>query len=265
MADATPISVLMGRVLADLPAIGKNSNAPANMGGYRFRGIEDVLSALNPVFASHGVFVLPSVLERQDSERTVSQNKAMYVVDLHMRFRFFGPAGDWLEADAWGEGTDMGDKATQKAMTAAFKYVLFEVFCIAADDQSQADSDGHSVEESTGRREPAATASRQRDDLYAAWDGWDEQKKADYKQEAAGRGWPWIGQMSPIQVQDARAWANAYNAYDAADSDTSVAERSLAAHDEWQEAREQSRLERAKESLAEAKRVAAGGDGEEPF
>src|SRR5687768_2930833 len=119
----------MGKVLAELPAIGKNSQAPANMGGYSFRGIEDILAALKPALAKHGVVCLPSVLERIESTRTIGQNRVMYVVDLHVEWRFLGPAGDSLPADAWGQGTDMGDKATQKAMTSAFKSMLMQTFC----------------------------------------------------------------------------------------------------------------------------------------
>lgn len=141
---AEPIAVLMARVLADIPAVGKDSQAPANMGGYSFRGIEDVLAAVKPALARHGVFCVPHTRERLTSERPVGQNKTMFVVDLWVEWTFHGPAGDSLKADAWGCGTDMGDKATQKAMTSAFKSMLLQTFAIG---DAASDSERHTVPE----------------------------------------------------------------------------------------------------------------------
>lgn len=126
-------------VLSELPAIGKNRNAPANMGGYAFRSIEDITSALKPLLAKHGLTVIPTVLDRHDSERSTSGNKVMFVTDLHVQFSFVAADGSTLVASMWGQGTDMGDKATQKAVTAAFKSMLAVTFCISdASDDAEA-------------------------------------------------------------------------------------------------------------------------------
>lgn len=139
----------MAAVLKDLPAIGKNQRNQQQ--GYQFRGIDDVIDALNPLLAKHGVFFVPDVIERIESARQTRNGGTMWVVNLHVRYRFYGPAGDSVEATAWGEGTDSGDKATQKAMTGAMKYVLFQVFAIATHEQAEADSD---------RTTPAPSARR---------------------------------------------------------------------------------------------------------
>jgi hypothetical protein len=155
--DPPTIHKAMAGVLADLPAIGKNQRNQQQ--GFSFRGIDDVLDALNPVLAKHGVFFMPEVLERLDSGRTTGNNKTMWVVNLHVRYRFYGPRGDFVEATGWGEGTDMGDKATQKAMTGALKYVLFQVFAIATHEQADADSD---------LTTPEPSQRRSKEDLHAS-------------------------------------------------------------------------------------------------
>ena len=142
--DYPPLPVLMGRVLADVPAVGKNSQAPSNMGGYAFRGIEDVLAALKPAMARHGVFCIPDVIERLPTERTLQGGKVMFVMDLCIRWTFYGPAGDTLTSTCWGQGTDMGDKATQKAMTSAFKSMLMQTFVIG---DAASDAEAHDVPE----------------------------------------------------------------------------------------------------------------------
>lgn len=137
----------LGRVLAELPAIGKTQQNREQ--GFAFRGIDDVLNALNPLLSKYGVFYVPDVLERVVNHRTTRSNTTMYEVNLHVRYTFYGPAGDSLAASGWGEGTDMGDKATNKAMTGAMKYVLFQVFAIATAEASELDSDLHSPGETT--------------------------------------------------------------------------------------------------------------------
>ena len=191
------LPVLMGRVLAELPAIGKDSKAPPNMGNYAFRGIEAILAALKPKMAAHGVFCLPKVLERVETERKLATNKTMYVVDLHIEWMFYGPAGDSLTADAWGQGTDMGDKATQKAATSAFKTMLGQAFCIG---DSEADSERHDVPESEGRRTAPATdlkgwpdaLSRDREHslLASRVSALDDESKEWCRKFKAEHGWP---------------------------------------------------------------------------
>lgn len=133
------VHVLMSRVLADLPAIGKNQKNVQQ--GFMFRGVDDVLNALNPILAKHGVFYVPDVLERIYSQRPTKGGSIMHTVDLHVRYRFYGPKGDYVEASGWGEGTDNGDKATNKAMTGAQKYVLFQVFAISTEEARDQDRD----------------------------------------------------------------------------------------------------------------------------
>lgn len=141
----------VARILADLPAIQKNGTAPANMGGYKFRRVEDITAALKPLFAQYGVLCLPSVMSRVESQRSTSKGGILFCVDLEICFRFIGPQGDELATNVWGQGTDSGDKATQKAVTSAFKTMLSVVFCIS---DSEMDAEAHDVPE-TARRVPA--------------------------------------------------------------------------------------------------------------
>lgn len=129
-------------ILAELPSIGKDAhNSQQN---FDYRSHDTVLNALNPLLAKYGVFVVPTVLDRKTGERETSGGKTMYEVNLHVRYRFYGPGGDHVEGSAWGEGTDMGDKSTNKAMTMAFKNVLAQVFAVAT---AEYDTDATSPEE----------------------------------------------------------------------------------------------------------------------
>lgn len=136
--DTRTVFERMVAIITELPAIGKDQrNTQQN---FMFRGHDDVMNALNPLLAKHGVFIAPDVLQRITGERTTGGGKTMYEVNLHVRFRFYGASGDSFTASGWGEGTDMGDKSTSKAMTMAFKYVIAETFALATAEVSDADA-----------------------------------------------------------------------------------------------------------------------------
>jgi len=136
--DGRGIYERMVAIIAELPAIGKTQhNTQQN---FMFRGHDDVMNALNPLLSKHGVFIVPNVLERIAGERLTGNNKTMYEVNLHVEFTFYGLRGDSVQASGWGEGTDMGDKATSKAMTMAIKYVIGQAFALATAEMSDADA-----------------------------------------------------------------------------------------------------------------------------
>jgi ERF superfamily len=137
----------MVAILGEMPAIGKDQRNEQQR--FMYRGHDDVMNALNPLLAKYGVFVIPDVIERVVGERQTERGKTMYEVNLHVRFTFYGASGDSIKASAWGEGTDMGDKSTNKAMTMAFKNVLAQSFAVSSAEFS--DTDGHTPEETTRR------------------------------------------------------------------------------------------------------------------
>lgn len=125
-------------ILAELPAIGKDSRNEQQ--GFMFRSHDAVLNALNPLMAKWGVFVVPNVLERVTDKRATARGGTMYEVNLHVQFTFYGPDGDSIVASAWGEGTDSGDKSTNKAMTMAFKNVLAQAFAVSTAETIDTDA-----------------------------------------------------------------------------------------------------------------------------
>jgi len=128
-----PVAVAFNRVKAEIGAVGKNRKNQAQ--GYSFRSIEDFIDAASPVMARHGVLFLPAGREHRlyHFDRVTSSGKASTstVATVTMGWIVVGPMGDQLpEMTTFGEGGDTADKATNKAMSAAFKYALAEALCI---------------------------------------------------------------------------------------------------------------------------------------
>jgi hypothetical protein len=147
--SATEIHNRMNAILAELPAIGKSERNEQQQ--FMFRGHDQVLNALNPLLAKHGVYATPDVLERVTAQRQTRSGGVMYEVNLHVRYTFYASDGSSISASAWGEGTDSGDKSTNKAMTMAFKNVLNQVFAINTQETQNLDTERSHPEETVAR------------------------------------------------------------------------------------------------------------------
>ena len=131
-------------VMLEAATVSKNKrNTQPNGGGYLYRGIDDVMNVFNPLLAKHGVFVVPEVLNGQREERVSSKGNNLIYSILNVRFRFYATDGTYVDAVVQGEGMDSGDKASNKAMSVAFKYALFQTFCIPTEDMSDPDAETH--------------------------------------------------------------------------------------------------------------------------
>lgn len=165
MSDSRTIHERMVAILAEMPAIGKDRVNQQQH--FKFRGIDDMVDALGPLLAKHGVYYTPKVLERRDAERTTSKGSSLYVCLLHVEFTFYGLAGDHVTASCWGEGSDSGDKSTSKAHTMAQKTALCEAFNIRTQDS--VDPDAETPEESTSKAAAAAPGRATDIELRALW------------------------------------------------------------------------------------------------
>lgn len=147
-ADEPRVFQVIHRVMQDVMPVRKDQqNTQQN---YSFRGVDDAMSAMAGPMRNHGCFIAPEVVEHQQRPRG---DKGTHTV-LRMLYRIYGPAGDCLLVTLPGEAMDSGDKSTNKAMSAALKYMLFQVFMIPVDSRSVDDSDQDTA--------PIPTAPQQR-------------------------------------------------------------------------------------------------------
>jgi len=131
-------------IMCDLKAVEKTSKNVSQ--GFMYRGIDQVMNALNPLLSKHKVFCVPEVIEQTRDERTNSKGTTLLYSICKMRFTFFAEDGSSISAITVGEGMDSGDKATNKAMAIALKYALFDVFMIPTEEMKDADPDKESHE-----------------------------------------------------------------------------------------------------------------------
>lgn len=154
-ADTPRLFAAINSVMRDTMPVGKNQqNTQQN---YKFRGIDDVMSAMAGPMRTHGVFILPNVASHRQERRGEKMTHTM----IKMRYRIYGPAGDCLVAEVPGEASDFADKSTNKAQSAALKYLLFTLFMLPVDGRSIDDGDrDHPVEPPAEHRTERAQQQR---------------------------------------------------------------------------------------------------------
>lgn len=126
-------------VMTDIGAIGKDSQNEKHK--FWYRGIDAVMNALQPALIKHNIFVVPDVLEQTREERTSSSGGNLIYSVIKMQYSFIAADGSRVCATVIGEGMDSGDKASNKAMSVAFKYACFQVFCIPTEEMKDPDVD----------------------------------------------------------------------------------------------------------------------------
>ncbi len=141
-------------VQAELATTGISKDRTNTQGsGYKFRGIDDVYNAIAPLLAKHGLCILPRILSRQCDERQSKSGGALFYVTVEAEFDFVAAEdGSKHTVKTFGEAMDSGDKATNKAMSAAYKYAAFQAFSIPTEGDNDADAQTHNVQARAGQR-----------------------------------------------------------------------------------------------------------------
>lgn len=136
----------IAKVQGELAKEGIGKDRKNDQQGYKFRGIDDIYNALSKLLADSGLCVLPRVLSREVTERTNKNGTALFYVLVDVEYDFICAAdGSRHVVKVYGEAMDSGDKATNKAMSAAYKYACLQTFCIPTEGDNDADATTHEV------------------------------------------------------------------------------------------------------------------------
>lgn len=142
----------INKIQAALAKTGISKDRKNQQQGYAFRGIDDVYGALAPLLAEHGVCVFPRATERTCVERQTQRGGALFYVTVRVEFDFVSSIdGSVHTCITYGEAMDSADKATNKAMSAAYKYACLQTFCIPTEGDNDADATTHDIAPRTPR------------------------------------------------------------------------------------------------------------------
>ncbi|MFT9076537.1 ERF family protein [Ethanoligenens sp.] len=139
MCEPKLIYSAISSAMSEIGVISKNDRN--NQQNFKYRGIDAVMNALQPVLIKNHIFILPEVVDQKREERTTSKGNHLIYSVLKMKYTFYADDGSNVSAIVIGEGMDSGDKASNKAMSVAFKYACFQALCIPTDEMKDPDSE----------------------------------------------------------------------------------------------------------------------------
>jgi hypothetical protein len=168
----------IAEITGELAKVGISKGRKNDSQGYAFRGIDDVYNALSGLLASHQLCLLPRVTSRSVTERTTPRGTTLFYVVLDVEYDIVHADGSKHTVAVVGEAMDSGDKATNKAMSAAYKYMALQVFCIPTEGDNDADKQTHEV------AAPPAIPSAVEEALVLAADNGMDALKAEWKAQS---------------------------------------------------------------------------------
>lgn len=144
---APAVYAAIAKVLGEIGAEGiQKTRKNTQGGGYQYRGVDDVLNALNPLLHKHALVIVPHLAfcERYEGKSN-SGGVLRYVAATVDYIIASADDGSAVTARVCGEAFDSGDKATAKALSMAYKYLCFQLFAIpivgASHDNEEDDPD----------------------------------------------------------------------------------------------------------------------------
>lgn len=138
------IYTAISNAMAEIGVIGKDSKNQQQ--GFKYRGIDAVMNALQPVLVKNKIFAIPEVLEQTREEKTTKNGGNLTYTILKVKYTFYALDGSNVSAIVIGEGMDSADKSSNKAMSIAFKYACFQILCIPTEETNpDPDADAHDI------------------------------------------------------------------------------------------------------------------------
>ena len=141
---ATNVYAKIAAVQAELAKVGISKSRKNQTPGqnYNFRGIDEVYNTLAPMMADHGLCILPRIVEHSLTERgKTSKGNTIWSAIVTAEFDFVSADdGSIHVVRTMGEAMDSSDKATNKAMSAAYKYAALMTFAIPTEGDNDADA-----------------------------------------------------------------------------------------------------------------------------
>jgi hypothetical protein len=111
--------------------------------GYAFRGIDDLYNELCSMMADAFLVVIPRVVDRQrELTHKTGTGKPLICTLVTVEYDFVSARdGSMHTARMVGEGFDLSDKSTNKALSASNKYLLIEALLIPVVGKDDGDED----------------------------------------------------------------------------------------------------------------------------
>ena len=141
MNEHKSIHEAINAVMNEVGYVKKSKSGGLN---YSFAGESALIAAIRPSMVEHGIYM--SVANIRELKRETYPTKSGTIMNntiITGVVRFAHVSGSEILVESIGEGSDVGDKSANKALTGLYKYALRQTFCIETGD----DPDKYASEE----------------------------------------------------------------------------------------------------------------------
>lgn len=122
-----------------IKAIGKSNFNESQR--FYFRGVDDIMNELHGLFAENGVVIIPEIEEQSQQTIQTRNGGVAYRTLLRVKYTFVAEDSSNVTCTAMGESHDSADKGVNKALSAALKYALLQMFLIPTAEKKDPDHD----------------------------------------------------------------------------------------------------------------------------
>lgn len=149
----------LAKITGEIGVIAKDGNNQQQK--YKYIEYETIAGKFRELFSKYGVVLIPSMVEQERSAITTSRGSSGVSTVCHFEFTVVNAdkPDDRFVVKWQGEAADYGDKATNKAATAAVKYYLMRQFNISS--KGDEDPDSQTPEVAAKQQKPAMASVRQ--------------------------------------------------------------------------------------------------------
>lgn len=149
----------LAKITGEIGVIAKDGNNQQQK--YKYIEYETIAGKFRELFSKYGVVLIPSMVEQERSAITTSRGSSGVSTVCHFEFTVVNAdkPDDRFVVKWQGEAADYGDKATNKAATAAVKYYLMRQFNISS--KGDEDPDSQTPEVTAKQQKPAMASVRQ--------------------------------------------------------------------------------------------------------
>jgi hypothetical protein len=122
-------------------SVAKEGKADPKMGGFAFHKIDDVDSALGPLFVKHGVFRSIDVKAMDTQVIQGYNNKNVYIstATIEVTYTNAVDTDESVSVTSFGRGIDFSDKSEGKAISYASKNHSLSMFCLRGQHDNEAE------------------------------------------------------------------------------------------------------------------------------
>jgi hypothetical protein len=118
------------KIMAEIgPILDEGKNLYEN---YKYRRVYDIMERAQPIFAKHEVSLDFNILDFVDFERKTQKGHLAPYIQIRVEWTFTHADGSFKKTTTLAQAMDYGDKACNKAIMAALKYVLIPTLLINA-------------------------------------------------------------------------------------------------------------------------------------